>query len=158
MALTQEEKDLKNLFPGSSISNSARQISEDPDLFGMLVSLYERNGNTERVRRLKKIASKPNDGKTGKRATLRAFLSSDKRARREFAVEARNFLSKRQAGDAVEKKRLSLGRGASGSRSASIIKAAKGADTQVTALGRTGLGAESASRVRNMLGQVGALG
>lgn len=152
--MVEEDDELKDLFPGSSVSKSADQILDDPDLYGILVSVYEKSDRTGRATKLRRNATKTDRAK--QKDTLRSFLSSDKNARREFAVQARKFLSERNAGDAVEQQRLSLG-GKGSSRTSSIIRAAQSATPNTTALGRTSLSA-GAGRVQSILGQMGALG
>ena len=165
---TEEEKALKALYPASSVSSAAKQIAGDPDLFGILMSVYEGmgtphgKGRLARLKALKSVTLADRKRFSGQltvsedshvRGELRAILSSDKRARREFAVQARKFLSERAAGDAVEKKRLRTGQ----SRVGAIIKSQQTDPTKTTALGRSGL-SEGGSRVRSLLGQAGALG
>lgn len=153
---TQEEKANKALYPSSSVSDSARRINADEDLFRILVAMYK----SERPGKHPGLVENHLGGATAKRqAKLRAKLSSDKKMRRKFAVEARKFLSERKAGDAVEAKRLKSGKG----RTSSVLAASRNAQTKTTALGRAEL-SSSVSRVKSLLddsqrlGQAGALG
>ncbi len=172
--MADKDDDLKYLYPADSVSSAAKQINEDDDLYGILVDIYRQGDTAHAKTRLEGTASN-RKGRIGsirvkgrgvpgftdflgkgpsqdRRNLIRNSLSSDKTVRREFAVQARKFLSERKAGDVVEAKRL-RGGGKGKSRTAALLRASQG----VTALGRTGLGA-STSRVASMLGQAGGLG
>ena len=134
---------------GGSLGSAAKQINKDEDLLSLLIQVYDDEGRTGRANKLRKGAGESTSGRQGR---IRAMLSSNKKIRRSFAVEARKFLTERQAGREAEQMRLKIGRGG---RSAATIA------SSTEALGRPSL-SEARGRVAAMLerqlGQSGVLG
>lgn len=129
----------KHLYTGAR-SRRVKQIDEDEDLFAMLIALYKEDPeNKSRLRRAKRLEAIAPGPSRERRAAIHGVLSTGMRARREFAVKARIFLSERNAGDTIEKKRLLSGVG----RSRAIISAS---------------GKKESSRVRDLLDESGRLG
>jgi len=137
--MAKEEDPDKHLYIGSR-SRRVKQIDDDEDLFAMLIALYKEDpDNKSRLRRAKRLEAVPPGSSAKRRDAIRGVLSTGMRARREFAVKARIFLSERNAGDTIEKKRLLRGVG----RARALISANDNAGT---------------SRVRDLLNEAGRLG
>ncbi len=98
----------RDLYPSSSVSNSAERINQDPDLLGILVNIYKKDYKNPGVERLKKQLNDSSlSEKERKRARVKLY-GDGKPGRNE--VGNRRFLIDRiaalPAGPSDEKRRL----------------------------------------------------